>query len=404
MTKEEALKKYFGYDSFRGIQGETIESILNNHDTIVLLATGGGKSIIYQIPALMLEGISIIVTPLISLMVDQVKNLNKLNIKARYLNSLMESDEQREVYEEIEKGVVKIIYASPERLQNKRFISLIADKKVSMLCLDESHSVTGRYGFRMAYDKIDEFIDLLKNRPVIAALTATARDDTINDIIKICKMENPKIFKNSFDRPNLYYGVVKVKDKIEYLKEYITNHNERGIIYTSTRAICELLYKKLRELGFLCSIYHGGMESSEKLKNQNEYVSGGTKIMVATISFGLGIDIPDIRYVILYNIPSSLEDLSQMIGRCSRDNKYGEGIVLWTLEDIKIGLHFIYSFKEDSIDRRTFLREKEGRKDKLNSVVSFCLSRGCLRHKLLGYFGENSNKRCNNCSWCNKKW
>lgn len=400
MTKEEILKKYFGYDSFRGIQAEAIDSILNNNDTIVLLATGGGKSIIYQVPALMLEGISIIVTPLISLMVDQVNNLNKLNIKARYLNSLMEQDEQNNVYEEIDKGLVKIIYASPERLQNKRFISLIGNKKVSMLCLDESHSVIGRYGFRMAYDKIDEFIDLLKNRPVVTALTATAREETIKDIIKICKMENPKIFKNSFDRPNLYYGIVKVKDKVEYLRNYIINHNERGIIYTSTRAICELLYEKLKELGFLCSIYHGGMMGEEKTKNQNEYVSGKTKIMVATISFGLGIDIPDIRYVILYNIPSSLEDLSQMIGRCSRDNKYGEGIVLWTLEDVKIGLHFIYGFKENSIDRQTFLKEKENRKDKLNNVVSFCLSRGCLRHKLLAYFGENSNKRCNNCSWC----
>ena len=403
MDKYSILKKYFGYDQFRPIQEKAINSVLEGNDTIVLLATGGGKSIIFQVPALLLDGITIVVTPLISLMVDQVRNLRERGIAAEYINSNIEDFELNNVYNKIQGNAIKILYVSAERLQNPRFIEAVSNIECPILCLDESHSIESRIGFRPAYGKIDQFITKLKKRPILLAVTATASEETVEDLKFVCKMNNPNIFKSSFDRPNLYYGVEHTLNKLMYLEKYLNDNNNQGIIYCSTRREVEKLYNILYEKEYSVTYYHGGMESEDKKQNQDEFSNQEKRIMISTISFGLGIDIPNIRFVIVYDIPSSIEDLVQMMGRCSRDGKYGEGIVLYDKADIKTNMHYIYQLEQGDLTTKTYLNEKIKRKNKVYEVIKYCKSKKCLHNEILKYFKEIKTTKCMKCSNCLKK-
>lgn len=400
MDKYDVLKKYFGYDKFKEIQEKAIDSIMEGRDTVVLLATGGGKSLIFQIPALLLEGITIVVTPLISLMVDQVRILKEKRVKSEYLNSSMEDFEIKEVYKRVLNGRVKILYVSAERLLNQYFLQIIEKVNVSILCLDESHSIEDRYAFRPAYGYIPKFLTTRKKRPVVVAVTATATKDTLHSIIEGCSMIDPNVFQSNFDRPNLYYSSFNVKNKEKWLYQYIEKNKNRGIIYCLTRNKVEALYQILKDKRNGVFYYHGGMDSDEKIKNQKHFVETKNAIMVATISFGLGVDLPDVRFVVLYDLPSSIENLVQMVGRCSRDGKYGEGIVLYQQKDIETNLFFIHSLSKIVVNREVLLNETNYRHEKLRKVIDFCTKNECLHKQILSYFSQIAPSRCNNCSRC----
>lgn len=403
MNKLEYLKKYFGYDSFRGVQEDSINSILNKIDTICIMATGGGKSITFQIPGLIFEGITLVISPLISLMNDQVENLKSKNISAETINSNMTFNQIEEVYKKLNENKIKFLYVSPEKLENHKFKKEIKKINISQIVLDEAHCVS-MWGidFRPSYLKIIDFINELEERPVISCFTATATPQVVLDIKNALKIEKYNLYKSGFDRPNLYYETVHIKDKKQYMIKFIKeNIDSCGIIYTLTRKKAEELFQSLYDLNFNVSLYHGGLDDEMKKHYQNEFLSGKTKIMCATNSFGMGIDKPDIRYVINYDLPESLEDLSQQQGRCSRDGKPGICILLYHESDLYINEYFI-----NSIENSEFLTKEEIRKIKkikrlkLKEVISYATTNRCLHEYLVSYFGDLYFSYCDNCSNC----
>lgn len=402
MDKYEALKKYFGYDEFRGIQAECIDSILAGNDTICVMSTGGGKSIIFQIPGLILDGLTLVISPLISLMNDQVLNLKKINVSAGTINSNTDEEEAKKVSQTLQDGNLKFLYLSPERLSNPKYEKLILEANISQLVLDESHCLSQwGHDFRPSYFKIIDFIDKLKHRPIVSCFTATADDAVINDIKKALRIE-PKVFKSSFDRPMLYYETIRSNDKLNFTLSFIKKHSDvAGIVYTLTRKNTEHLYKLFKEQGFKVSMYHGGLEDDEKRKNQNEFLSGQTMLMVATNSFGLGIDHKSVRYVINYDLPESIEDLAQQQGRCSRDGKRGVCILLYNEKDLYINEYFINQLEDNTdLSREEIKRLKRLKREKLNDVISYATTNRCLHQYLVNYFGELHPSSCSNCSNC----
>lgn len=402
MNKIEALKKYFGYDDFRTNQEEIIDSLLESKDTIAILPTGGGKSVCFQIPALLKIGLTIVITPLISLMHNQVQELKKRRIKAEYITSELEYFEIQNIIKKVILKEIKILYISPERLENTSFCEQFKSIEINYIIIDEAHciSIWGN-DFRPSYQSIKEFINKLSNRPTIGAFTATANKKVINDISNVLELKNENIFKSSFDRKNLFYQVTYTKHKLSYITKFLLKHDEVGIIYTITRKDAEMLFLKLSGLGFNVGIYHGGMESDEKEKNLINFMKEEVKIMIATNAFGMGINKPNIRFVINYCIPISLEDLSQQQGRCSRDGKEGLCVLLYDSEDIKTCEYFI---KKTNCTNKKLKAELIKEKYKqLKSVIDYANTEKCYRHLLLSYFGENSKVRCYNCSNCLKK-
>lgn len=404
MDKIEILKKYFGFDKLKKEQEEIIDSILNKKDTVGLLPTGFGKSITFQLPAMILDGLTIVISPLVALMNDQVMSLKKKGIKAEYINSLLDNYEKQRIYKKLRLGQIDILYVSAERLENEYFLSIILKLKISLIVCDEAHTVLWSDDFRISIGKINIFVKRLKIRPTILALTATATNNTLNKIIDCIGLDNPKIVSALFDRKNIYYDVRRTDKKINELISYIKNHNnELGIIYCLTIRNCKYVYDYLNNMGFKVGYYYGTLESKEKEYMQNMFTNHEIKIMISTNAFGMGIDIPDIRYVIEYDLPSSIEDFLQQTGRCSRDGKYREAILLFSVNDIKTANYFIENIEIQDRSTKELELIKKAKYKKLDKMIEFATTRKCLHKYVVEYFGQNyEEKRCNMCINCKK--
>ena len=343
MDKYEALKKYFGYDNFREGQEELIDAILNNRDVLGIMPTGAGKSICYQIPALCMEGITIVVSPLISLMMDQVKALNQAGIHAAYINSALTENQISKALTYAAAGRYKIIYVAPERLETERFLAFACQANICMVTVDEAHCIS-QWGqdFRPSYLKILQFIDALPYRPVVSAFTATATPVVKEDIARILSLQDPKILVTGFDRENLYFGVKWNKNKDDHLFDYLQNHlEESGIVYCATRKNVDKVCDFLVSRGLPVTKYHAGLTAEERKANQEDFIYDRKPIVVATNAFGMGIDKSNVRYVVHYNMPQSLENYYQEAGRAGRDGAAAECIVLYSPQDTIINRYLI---------------------------------------------------------------
>ena len=397
-TAKQLLKKHFGYDNFRKGQEEIISHILNKEDCLGIMPTGAGKSICYQIPALIFEGTTIVISPLISLMKDQVDSLTQNGIPATYINSTLTTQEYFQAIENAKLGMYKIIYVAPERLNSDTFINLLNDLDISMFAIDEAHCVSQwGHDFRPSYTEIANIILNMKKRPIVVAFTATATELVKKDIINLLKLSNPFTLTTGFDRQNLYFGVETPTDKKSFLFDYLDKHqNQSGIIYCLSRKNVDNLYDELVKKGYTVSKYHAGMTDNSRESNQNDFVFDKTSIMVATNAFGMGIDKSNIRYVIHYNMPKDLESYYQEAGRGGRDGANAECILLFSRSDIVSNKFLIEKTNSNS----TKLVEYQ----KLNDMVDYCNTDKCLRKYILEYFGENTDyDSCNNCSNCNSE-
>ena len=397
-TAKQLLKKHFGYDNFRKGQEEIISHILNKQDCLAIMPTGAGKSICYQIPALTFEGTTIVISPLISLMKDQVDSLIQNGISATFINSTLSTNEYFQTIENAKLGMYKIIYVAPERLNSDTFISLLNQLNISMFAIDEAHCVSQwGHDFRPSYTEIANIILNLKKRPVVTAFTATATELVKTDIINLLKLSNPFTLTTGFDRENLSFSVETPIDKKSYLLDFLNNHKQSsGIIYCLSRKNVDNLYEELLKQNFSVSKYHGGMTDKAREENQNNFVFDKTSIMVATNAFGMGIDKSNIRFVIHYNMPKDLESYYQEAGRAGRDGANSECILLFNRSDIVSNKFLI----EQSGSASAKLVEYQ----KLNDMVDYCNTDKCLRKYILEYFGEKTDyENCNNCSNCNSE-
>lgn len=406
MDKYSVLKEYYGYNSFKDGQALIIDKILNKQDTIAILKTGGGKSLTFQIPAILFDGLTIVVSPLISLMKDQVLHLVNSGIKADFINSSKDYLEIKKTYENIKRKKIKLLYISPERLTNTSFLEVINKVTISQITIDEAHCISlwGR-DFRNSYLNISGFINSFKIRPVISVFTATANERVITDIKKILNLENPFIVKTSFDRKNLFYSVAKPENKIEYLINFINKYkNVSGIIYTVTRHDCILLFDKLKSLGYPVLIYHGELSQAKKNVNQKKFLEDSPHIMIATNAFGMGIDKPNIRYVINYSIPLSIEDLVQQMGRACRDGEKGISVLLFSYKDVYVNRYFIENLDFLDLEKSKIYELKCIKQKQLKDVIGYANTSKCLHKYILEYFNEETKDFCNNCSNCNTNY
>ena len=401
-TPEEALKALFGYAAFRPGQKEVIDNILSGRDVFAVMPTGAGKSVCYQIPAMLLPGITIVISPLISLMQDQVKALNEAGIPAAFINSSLSENMFYETVNRARQGVYKIIYVAPERLVTDSFLELAQDIRISMLTVDEAHCIS-QWGqdFRPSYMKIVEFVRLLDRRPVISAFTATATENVRDDIVCTLGLVNPYTLVTGFDRENLFFQVEKPKKKEQYILDYIAEHEgDSGIIYCATRKNVDNLYDLLKSRGISAAKYHAGMSAEERKRMQDAFVFDYISIVVATNAFGMGIDKSNVRFVIHYNMPQSMENYYQEAGRAGRDGLDSKCILLFSPQDIVIN-RFLLERKEmsdlDETDKQT-IRERDSRR--LQVMEKYCYTTECLRNYILKYFGENPDKPCGDCGNC----
>lgn len=401
-TPEQALKILFGYDSFRAGQKSVIDSILAGRDAFAVMPTGAGKSVCYQIPAVLLPGITLVVSPLISLMQDQVKALNEAGVPAAFINSSLSEKDYNETIRRARQGIYKIIYIAPERLVTEGFLALAKSVPVSMVTVDEAHCIS-QWGqdFRPSYMKIVEFVKTLEKRPIISAFTATATETVREDIVCTLGLQNPFTLVNGFDRENLFFQVDKPKNKEQYILKYISGHSgDSGIIYCATRKNVDNIYELLKSKGISVGKYHAGMSAEERKKMQDDFVFDYTSIVVATNAFGMGIDKSNVRFVIHYNMPQSMENYYQEAGRAGRDGLDAKCILLFSPQDIVIN-RFLLDHKEmqdlDPADRET-VRERDVRR--LQVMERYCYTTECLRNYILKYFGENPEKPCQDCGNC----
>ena len=401
-TPKEALKAVFGYDSFRPGQEAVINAILEGRDILAVMPTGAGKSLCYQVPAMLLSGIKLVISPLISLMQDQVKALNEAGVNAAFINSSLSEKELNDTFKNAYKGHYKIIYVAPERLMSEGFISFAKSVEISMVTIDEAHCIS-QWGqdFRPSYMDIAEFINILDKRPIISAFTATATQNVREDIICSLGLSNPYFLVTGFDRENLFFQVDKPQNKERFILDFIERHRgESGIIYCATRKNVDSLYTLLRKQHISVGKYHAGMSNEERKQMQNDFVFDYTSIVIATNAFGMGIDKSNVRFVIHYNMPSSMENYYQEAGRAGRDGLNSECILLFSPQDIIIN-RFLLEHKDfsdiDPIDAMT-IRERDIKR--LQIMEGYCYTTECLRNYILKYFGEDPKKPCDDCGNC----
>ena len=401
-TPKEALKAVFGYDSFRPGQEAVINAILDGRDILAVMPTGAGKSLCYQVPAMLFSGITLVISPLISLMQDQVKALNEAGVNAAFINSSLSEKELNDTFKNAYKGHYKIIYVAPERLMSEGFISFAKSVEISMVTVDEAHCIS-QWGqdFRPSYMDIAEFINILDKRPIISAFTATATQNVREDIICSLGLNNPYFLVTGFDRENLFFQVDKPQNKERFILDFIERHRgESGIIYCATRKNVDSLYTLLRKQHISVGKYHAGMSNEERKQMQNDFVFDYTSIVIATNAFGMGIDKSNVRFVIHYNMPSSMENYYQEAGRAGRDGLNSECILLFSPQDIIIN-RFLLEHKDfsdvDPIDAMT-IRERDIKR--LQIMEGYCYTTECLRNYILKYFGEDPKKPCDDCGNC----
>ncbi|NLG03695.1 MAG: DNA helicase RecQ [Clostridia bacterium] len=401
-TKEEALKGLFGYDSFRTGQEPVIESILSGRDAFAVMPTGAGKSVCYQIPAMLLPGITLVISPLISLMQDQVKALNEAGVASAFINSSLTESSFMETMKKVRQGVYKIIYVAPERLVTDGFLDLARDLQISMITVDEAHCIS-QWGqdFRPSYMKIVDFIRMLPHRPIISAFTATATENVREDIVCTLGLMHPFCLVTGFDRENLFFQVEKVKSKDQYILKYLSEHKgDSGIIYCATRKNVENLYTLLKHAGISVAKYHAGMSAADRKNMQDDFVFDYISVVIATNAFGMGIDKSNVRFVIHYNMPQSMENYYQEAGRAGRDGIASKCILLFSPQDIMIN-RFLLEHKELSDlepDEQETVKERDTKR--LQLMERYCYTTECLRNYILKYFGENPDQPCGDCGNC----
>ena len=403
MTKQEILKTHFGYDTFREGQEAVIDALLAEKDVLAVMPTGAGKSICYQVPALMMKGITLVISPLISLMKDQVRSLNQAGISAAYLNSSLTQGQYFTALRYAKAGRYPIIYVAPERLTTDAFLDFAQSADISMIAVDEAHCVS-QWGqdFRPSYLKIAEFVAQLPKRPVISAFTATATKEVREDIARLLGLRDPFCTTTGFDRENLYFAVKTPKDKYKEVHDYILEHpDDSGIIYCLTRKMVEEVCGKLIRDGITATRYHAGLSDEERRNNQDDFIYDRCHVMVATNAFGMGIDKSDVRYVIHYNMPKNMEGYYQEAGRAGRDGDPAECILLYSGKDVVTNQYLIERGQDNQeLDAATWRLVRERDQERLKQMTFYCFTHDCLREYILKYFGEYGKSYCGNCLNC----
>ena len=404
MTAQETLKRYFGYDAFRTGQEELIQDIIAGKDVLGIMPTGAGKSMCFQIPALMLEGVTLVISPLISLMKDQVNALTQSGIGAAFINSSLTDRQISKALTNAANGEYKLVYVAPERLMSYDFIDFARYSNVSMLTVDEAHCIS-QWGqdFRPSYAKIPEFIAQLDTRPVVSAFTATATPIVREDIVAQLRLDDPTVLVSGFDRQNLFFQVQKPDDKFMALMTFLRERKTRsGIIYCSTRAAVEEVCFKLQQKGLSASRYHAGLSDNERRNNQEDFLYDRAQIMVATNAFGMGIDKSNVSFVVHYNMPMNLEGYYQEAGRAGRDGGPADCILLYSGQDVHTNLWLIDNPRDvEYPDLATEITLKERERKRLREMTFYCATKDCLRGYILKYFGERPPHYCGNCANCN---
>lgn len=407
MNKYEILKTYFGYDSFRGAQEILIDNILSGKDVLGIMPTGAGKSLCYQIPALMLDGITLVISPLISLMKDQVGSLNQAGIHAAYLNSSLTPGQYRKALAFARQGRYPIIYVAPERLLTPEFLDFAMNVQISMVAVDEAHCVS-QWGqdFRPSYLRIADFIQGLPVRPVVSAFTATATKEVRDDILELLELRDPMVMFTGFDRENLYFVVETPRDRYGAVKHYIEEHSgESGIVYCLTRKQVDEVCGHLIRDGFPATRYHAGLSDEERRKNQEDFIYDRAPLMVATNAFGMGIDKSNVRFVLHYGMPKNIESYYQEAGRAGRDGEPAECILYYSGQDVITNRLFIENNRDNlELDPETAELIRERDLERLKKMTFYCCTNECLRDYILRYFGEYGSNYCGNCANCRKEF